>query len=570
MKLHTPSSYSTPLVFRLSFVTLARSLHPLVPCAAASLASSLLALQARADISLPAMFSDHMVLQSGCAVPVWGTAESNETVTVEFAGQKKTAETDAAGKWTVKLDPLTASAEARELSVTASPKSKVASRKVSDILVGEVWLCSGQSNMGFTVSRANDFDKEKAAANLPKIRMFTVASGTAVEPQENCKGQWAVCTPDSVGAFSAAAYFFGRDLHAKLGVPVGLINSSVGGTEIEAWTSLDAQKNVPEIKPTFDDWDKRIASWNPEAAKAQYEKQRAAWQAAVDAAKAASAAKSAEAAKPTDGAKTAAVPDKPLPREPRPLNDPRLDSNRPANLFNGKIAPLIPFAIKGAIWYQGESNADTVARGYAYRVELPLLIEDWRKRWGTEFPFAWVQLPEYIAHSSDGWCLVREAMLQSLRVPHTGMAVAMGLGDAHDIHPKRKQEVGHRLAEWALNTVYGGKSESSGPVYTGKKIDGGSVTISFSHATALTAIDGDSTASALSPLKGFVISGEDKQWKPATAKISGDKVVVTSPEVPHPVAVRYAWADNPEFNLYNAAGIPASPFRTDDWPIVAK
>ena len=494
--------------------------------------------KAGADITLPSFFSDHMVLQSGAPVPVWGTAEPEETVTVEFEGQKKTVQADTAGKWSVKLDPLSVNGVAHELSVTATPKSKVPIRKISDVLVGEVWLCSGQSNMGFTVNRAQDFDAEKAAATFPKIRMFTVTSGAAVEPQDKCRGQWAVCSPDTVGGFSAAAYFFGRDIQAKLGFPVGLINSSVGGTEIEAWISLDAQKNVPEVKPTLEDWDKRVASWKPEEAKAQFAKQQTTWQEAAAAAKAAG---------------------KPAPREPRIPVDPKLDPNRPANLYNGKIAPLIPYAIKGAIWYQGESNADTVPRGLAYRVELPLLIEDWRKRWGEAFPFAWVQLPDFNARNSEGWCLVREAMLQSLRVPQTGMAIALGLGEATDIHPTDKQDVGHRLALWALDTVYGGKGEWSGPLYTGNKIDGSAVTITFSHAEGLTAKGGAPA--------GFLIAGEDKQWKPATAKISGDQAIVSSPEVPHPVAVRYAWADNPAFNLYNAAGLPASPFRTDDWPL---
>jgi len=495
----------------------------------------------RADVSLPSLFSDHMVLQRAVPAPVWGTAAPGEEVKVEFGGQTKTTKADEKGKWSVKLDPLPVSFESRDLVVTGSAPSKNPQRKVSDVLVGDVWLCSGQSNMGFQVNRADNFEQEKTEANFPKIRLFTVASGAAVEPQENCRGGWAVCNPTTFAGFSAVGYFFGRDLHRKLGIPIGLINSSVGGTEIEAWTSLEAQKDVPEVKPTFETWDKKIASWNPENAKAQFEKEKVDWQARADAAKTAG---------------------KPTPRPPGIPTDPKFDSNRPANLFNGKIAPLIPFAIKGVIWYQGESNADTVERGLAYRVELPLMISDWRKRWGTDFPFAWVQLPEYTARSSDGWCLVREAMLRSLSVPNTGMAIAMGLGNVKDIHPTHKQEVAQRLADWALNTVYGGKGESSGPLYTGNKIDGANVTISFSHAGGLTSKDG-------AP-KGFVIAGEDKQWKPATAKIEGDKVVVSSAEVPHPVAVRFEWSDHPDFNLYNAAGLPASPFRTDDWPFAAK
>jgi sialate O-acetylesterase len=398
--------------------------------------------------------------------------------------------------------------------------------------------------MGFTVSRALNFEQEKTTADLPKLRMFTVLSGTAPQPEEDCKGKWVVCSPDAVASFSAAAYFFGRELHAKLNVPMGLINSSVGGTAIESWTSWDAQKDVPQLKFIFDSWDQRIAEFDPVKAKAAYENQKATWQTTADKAKA-------------EG--------KPAPVAPRAPGEPRKDPNRPANLFNGKIAPLVPYTFRGAIWYQGESNADTVERGAAYRLQLPLMIADWRKRWGNEFPFAWVQLPEYVARNSDGWALVQEAMLKSLKVPQTGMAVALGLGEIHDIHPKNKQEVGKRLATWALAEVYAKKSAKDapttamGPLFASSKIAGKEVTVTFTQAASLMAKDGE--------LKGFTIAGEDKQWKPATAKILKGAVVVSSPEVAKPAAVRYAWGSNPEFNLFNGAGLPASPFRTDDWPV---
>ncbi len=498
------------------------------------LAAALLAASAaRADVSLPTLFSDHMVLQRGVALPVWGWAEAGEEISVSIAGQTKTTKAGADGKWRVQLDKLSA----REpVTCTVKGKNEIV---INDVLAGEVWLCSGQSNMGFVVRSAENFEQEKAAADHPKLRMFIVTSGAATEPQEKCNGKWIVCTPDSVGGFSATAYFFGRELHAKLGAPVGLIHSSVGGTPIEAWTSLAAQKDVPEVKPIFESWEKRIATWDPAKAKADFEKQTADYPARAEKAKA-------------EG--------KPAPRKPTMPVEPTIDSHRPANLFNGKIAPLIPYAIKGAIWYQGESNAGSPAGGLAYRRQLPLLVADWRTRWGQgDFPFAWVQLPEYVNGSSDGWCLVREAMLQSLRLPHTGMAVALGLGEKHDVHPVKKQEVGRRLSLWALGAVYGGKGETSGPLYAGHKINGSDVTITFTHAEGLAAVGGE--------LKGFLIASEDREWKPALTKISGDKIVVSTPDGANAAAVRYAWANDPEWSLTNAAGLPASPFRTDDWPL---
>lgn len=438
----------------------------------------------------------------------------------------------ADGKWRVELQDLKTGEVA---ALTVKGRNTIT---VSDVLVGEVWLCAGQSNMGFRVSRAANFAQEKAAADQPQIRVFTVYSIGADEPQEKCVGKWVIATPETVGEFSAAAYFFGRELHAKLQVPCGMINSSVGGTPIEAWTSLEAQRGVPEVKPIFESWEQRFAAFDPEKAKADNARRKAAYEVAAARAKA--------EGKPVRGF--------------RPVPDPRADPKRPVNLFNGKIAPLIPFAIRGAIWYQGESNATNAASGLAYRKQLPLLVEDWRKRWGYEFPFAWVQLPELMRGDSQGWCLVREAMLQALKLPRTGMAVTLGLGELHDIHPPRKQEVAQRLAAWALAEVYGQKGAWGGPLYASHEIAGDNVTISFTHTEGgLVAKDGD--------LKGFLVAGEDRTWKPATAKIVGAKLVVSSAEVKSPVAVRYAWKDNPEFNLYNGAGFPASPFRTDDWTV---
>ncbi|MFA5190699.1 MAG: sialate O-acetylesterase [Verrucomicrobiia bacterium] len=523
-------------------------------------AVALLAPRAMADVTLPAIFSDHMVLQADAPVPVWGWAEPGEEVTVDLAGQKKTAKADANGKWMVKLNPMPASTEARILTV----RSRVTNResRVTDILVGEVWLCSGQSNMAMTVNRAKDFDKEKAAANLPKIRHFRESSAASPTPQAKGKGQWELCSPDAVGGFSATAYFFGRDLHCKLGVPVGLINSSVGGTPVEAWTSLQAQKDFAELKPLFESWEKRQATWNPDKAKAAYEKQLAAFKEAVKKDKSGAGKKR---------------------RAPRPPVEPRLDSHHPATLFNGKIAPWIPYAIRGAIWYQGESNA---GQGHLYQLQLSTMIKDWRARWGQgDFPFAWVQLPNFHAAQKQpvedtGWVLVREGMLKTLELPNTGMAITTDIGEADDIHPVNKQDVGKRLAMWALADVYKQKGvASSGPLACGHKINDSEVTITFKHTDGGLVVkigealvtpreDWPSTTlpeGGFGQIRGFAVAGADKQWHRAYAKIVGDTVVVKSLEVKQPVAVRYGWADNPDCNLFNRAGIPASPFRTDDW-----
>jgi sialate O-acetylesterase len=498
---------------------------------------ALLATNALADLKLPAVFCDHMVLQRGAAAPVWGWAEPGEEVSVTFAGQTKTAKAGSDGKWMVKLDPMPASAEPRDLTFSANPKSKIQNLKFTDILVGEVWLGSGQSNMAMTVNRARDFEQERAAANLPLVRMFKEESGPADAPQTIGKGQWTVCSPETVGGFSATLYFFGREVHRALDVPVGLINSSVGGTPIESWIDADAQRRTPELKAFFEAQTKTAKEFDAAAAKANYEKQLARWRVAAKEAKAAG---------------------KTPPRAPR---DPIAVRGRKGNvggLFNGKIAPLIPYAIRGAVWYQGEANAQP-NKAQFYQYHLPLLVKDWRARWGSEFPFAWAQLPNF-TRPGEYWMLVREAMLRSLAVPNTGMAITIDIGDPKDIHPKNKQEVGRRLSLWALGTVYKQKvAVTSGPLPAGHKIRGSEVALSFKHT------DGGLVAKGGGELKGFQIAGADKAWKPAQAKIAGDRVIVSSADVKQPVAVRYAWEPNPVCNLFNGASLPASPFRTDAW-----
>lgn len=483
-----------------------------------------------ADVTLPAIFSDHMVLQADAPVPVWGTAGAGEQVTVTTGGQTKATTADPAGKWSVTLDKLKAG-EATTLTVKGNNLITI-----QDVLVGEVWLCSGQSNMAWKVPQAKDYTKEQPAANYPKLRMFTEGSGGAGEAQRQGKGQWLVCTPENVAAFSATAYFFGRHLHQQLGQPLGLVVSCVGGTPIESWISPEAQRTLPEMKSRFDALDARMARYDPAAAKAAKEKEIAEWKEAAAKAKA-------------EG--------KPVPQAPNPNYDPRAGS--PGNLFNGKIAPLIGYAIRGAIWYQGESNAMTPEGGRLYAKQLPLLIRDWRTRWGQgDFPFAWVQLPNFQNERFRGWREVRESMLKTLSVPNTGMAITLDLGESTNIHPKHKQEVGQRLALWALAKVYGQEIPFSGPLPAGHEVRGSEIVVNFDHSEGLEAKGGGEVT-------GFDIAGEDKQWHPASARIDGGKIIVSSAAVTKPVAVRYAWEDDPKFNLFNAAGIPASPFRTDEW-----
>ena len=449
-----------------------------------------------ADVRLPAIFSDHMVLQQGVTVPIWGWAAPGEEVSVSIAGQTKSNRADAQGKWKVELDKLK---PGDPLMLVVKGKNTLT---VHDVLVGEVWLGSGQSNMTRTTKMAKDFEKEKAASNLPRIRMFRVGADPSAPDQPNCRGSWKVCSPETVGDFSGVLFFFGRELYRSLDLPVGLIHSSVGGTAIELWTNLDAQRAAPELKEYV-----------------------AAMMLRTNAA-------------PANGKKAPAPP-------------------KPGRLFDQLIAPIIPYAMRGIVWYQGEANGKTVEMARRYEYQLPLLITDWRTRWGNELPFGYVQLPNLA--NGENWPLVREAMLKTLKLPKTGMAITVDIGEPNDVHPHNKEEVGRRLSLWALGAVYQ-KSvpATSGPLPAANKVQGSDLVLSFKNTQGgLVAKGGE--------LRGFTVSGEDRQWHPASARISGEQVLVSSAEVKKPVAVRYAWAANPDCNLYNGAGLPASPFRTDDW-----
>ena len=434
---------------------------------------------ARGEVSLASVFADHMVLQRGRAVPVWGSAAAGEQVGVSIGKQTRSTKADAAGLWKVMLEAMPAGGP-HQLVIRATN-----TLKVTDVLVGEVWLASGQSNMAMPVRRCRDAKAEQEAANFPKIRMFTVKRSAKLAPQADCQGQWQICSSKTVGGFSGAAYFFGRRLHAELGVPVGLINSSWGGTAIEAWTSLDVQKPDSRLASVFAPW----------------------------------------------------------------KNKPAANRNKPANLYNGMIQPLVGYGIRGAIWYQGERNSKSVSAARLYRHQLPLLINDWRKRWGQggpeNFPFFWVQLPNFKARQADpnpvtSWAVMRESMQQVLKQPATGMAVTIDVGEARDIHPKNKQDVGHRLAQVALAVAYRKGLVPMGPLMRSVTIEDSRVRVQFDHVDEKLVMRGKGTE-----VTGFAVAGPDKVFHPATAKIDGKTVLVKSGMVPDPIAVRYAFGDNP-------------------------
>jgi len=483
----------------------------------------LFSFSAQAAITLPAVFSDHMVLQSGKPVPVWGTADANAEVTVAIAGQKKTAKADANGQWSLKLDALTVTAEPQTLTI--------GDKTINDVLIGEVWLGSGQSNMGLQVQGAKDYEASKAAANVPLIRVFTESSPSAATAQSQGKGAWVVCAPETVGHFSATLYFFGRNLYDVFKQPLGLINSSVGGTPIESWISPEAQHASAELKPFFEALKQEDAAFDEAKVKAVYERQVKKWAEEVKQAKAGG---------------------KPAPRKPRDPIATRQRKGDVGGLFNGKISPLIPYAIRGAIWYQGEANTNGPKPPF-YQAQLTLLAKDWRTRWNDEFPFAWVQLPNF-TRAGEGWPIVREQMLNALStIPNSGMAITLDIGMPKNIHPTNKQEVGRRLAQWALGEVYHKEvPDTSGPLIDSATVKGGAFVLTFKHAKGL---------NAKGELGEFEVAGADGQWQAADAKIDGETVVVSCKTVAEPKQVRYAWKDNPAATLFNGAGIPASPFR---------
>ncbi len=652
------------------------------------LACLILSNQALGEIKLPSLIGDHMVLQQGMKVHLWGWASAGEKVTATLNNQKAETQTAKDGTWSVYLKPMKAGGP---YDLTLTGKNTLV---VKDVLVGEVWVGSGQSNMWLPVSQVNNAAEEIAAAKYPMIRQFTVPNVAAAAPTKNLGGAWSVCSPETVSGFSATAYFFGRKLHQDLKVPIGLINSSWGGTNAQTWTPLDVFKSVPELKhfedyigiskndlsaankkflAKLDEWEKATHRNNPVNigfqdgwAKPEYNDQD--WAAidlpgsfdnlngnenfdgvawfrkvvtlpsdwagkdldlglgAIDdydttyfnGTKVGSigvetlhpystprnykvpgflvkagrnviavrafdnfwmgcfAGPAQEMAIRLTGKKDSAaigVSGKwgakieqeihPIHRELGKPREPVRAGNvlAPGALYNAMIHPLTPYAIRGALWYQGEREACD-GNPYDYRVLLPGMIQGWRNAWGQgDFPFLYVQLPNYMAvtpkPSESCWAELREAQMLTLKYPNTGMAVTIDIGDTVDIHPKNKQDVGKRLVLWALAKTYGQKVVYSGPLYKSMNAEGNKIRIRFEFADGGLKAKGDK-------LTGFAVAGKNKKFVWAEAKIEGDSVVVWSDKVSAPAAVRYAWADNPICNLYNNAGLPASPFRTDE------
>ena len=657
-----------------------------------------------ADVTVPSIFSEHAVLQKLGKVPIWGKADPAEKVTVTL--DKVTASTQAGpdGKWRVNLDLS---------GIGQGPFSLVIAGKntltIPDVVVGDVWVCSGQSNMAFHLSDALAAKEEIAGSANPMLRNFDVGLGTKPTPQDECRGVWTVASPEKSGSFSAVGYFFGKKLQRELKVPVGLIHTSWGGTPVEAWMSAEGLSKDPDLKAGMDrrvkyveDYPKLLAEYGTQLESWQQKYQRA------DKPTANLADYVADTV-PSEGWKTVTLPAKfqalglpnagamwlrkkvqmandpashgdmllvlgiikgfetvylngqkiseatpkitsmgekrvikllpaqlkegentlcvriynpaqglevLLPTGPRlggvPLSKeweakaeyefPALDQQtlasfpvapsmpeapfvRSTHLFNAMINPLIPYGIKGAIWYQGESNAD---RAFQYRTALSLMISDWRSRWEVgDFPFYLCQLANYMGKLNEprdsDWAELRESQAKTLAIPNTGMAVLVDIGEEANIHPKNKKDAGERLALVALAKTYGKNIPYSGPTYDAMSVEGDKVRLKFQHLDGgldakpvpetfqPTSTAPDTTRklvrnSPQSELEGFMICGEDRHWKWADAKIDGATVVVSSPAVPKPVAVRYAWENNPTCNLYNKAGLPAVPFRTDDFP----
>jgi sialate O-acetylesterase len=488
------------------------------------LCSLLLAIAAAADVTLPSALADHMVIQRGVPVHVWGIASAQENVTVTFRGETKSTNADELGRWSLYLAPGEAGGP---FAMTVKSTNTIT---LNDVLVGDVWVASGQSNMEFPMKELLNAYAEIAGAQYPKIRIFRVEHRPSSYPRSDVAAQtWAACTPEGVADSSAVAYYFARDLYQKNNVPIGLLETFWGGTPAESWTSLRGLSADASLMPVFAERTHMVEEQETTVLRLQKE-DRDLEQAAVQA--------RAEG-KPVLG---------------RPWH-PDFDAWAPAALFNGMVAPLTRFPIRGVIWYQGEANAGRTAALYGR--QLRTLIGDWRREWDLgDFPFLIVQLANWNAGADSNWPEVRDGQRQTLSLKNTGMAVTIDIGDAEDIHPKDKRDVGLRLALAARAIAYGEKIEWSGPLYRQLTKEDHALRVWFDHANGMNAKNG--------PLVGFEIAGADGKYVPADARIEGESVVVSSASVTEPVSVRYGWAANPTCNLYNREGLPASPFRSGE------
>lgn len=479
---------------------------------------------AHADVTLPSVLADHMVIQREVPVHVWGMAAEHEKVMVTFRGETQSTVADDLGRWSLYLLPGEAGGPF-QLTVKAANMITL-----QDVLVGDVWVASGQSNMEFPMTELTNASTEIAAAQYPKIRIFMVEHRPADFPRADVDARtWVACTPESVAKSSAVAYYFARELHQRLNIPFGLIESFWGGTPAESWTSLGALSTDASLMPVFARRNDMVAE--EEVTRLQRKHEEREYQKAVAAAKA--------AGKP----------------EPGRSWHPDFAAWAPAALYNGMIAPLTHFSIRGVIWYQGEANSGPPATLYGRQLET--LIRDWRHAWNVgDFPFLIVQLANWNTDPEGLWPEVREGQRKALALKNTAMAVTIDIGDAVDIHPKDKRDVGLRLALGARAVAYGEKIEWSGPLYRQLTREEHGLRVWFDHANGLGAKGG--------PLVGFEIAGADGKFVAADATIDGATVVVSNALVKDPVSVRYAWAANPTCNLYNREGLPASPFRAPE------
>jgi sialate O-acetylesterase len=498
----------------------------------------LAALVAHADVRLAGIFSDNMVLQREMKVPVWGWAAPGEAVAVSCNGQQVAVKADEKGAWKATLAPMK---EGGPYDLTVAGANTVT---LKNVLVGDVWICSGQSNMEMSLYGCAGGTAEAQAANLPNIRVFTIARCGDITPQADCTGtKWqALTTYNVTGSTYGAAYYFAKDLQQKLNVPIGLVQCAWSGSVAEGWCSRETLEADPDLKPLMQATDNTMQSYARDFQE-KYLPALHEWGTAAEVAKAA-------------GKPLPTPPTRTIPQDPRNAGGAAYMATL---MYYGEIKPIAPFAMKGVIWYQGESNAFRPSA--QYRKLFPAMIRCWRETWGQgDFPFLFVQLASYMARAADPgesqWAELREAQAMALYLPNTAMATAIDIGEAASIHPLNKADVGKRLALCALGTVYGEKIEYSGPVFAGMVVEGNKIRIKYTHLGGGLTVKGDT-------LKGFSICGADKKYVWADAVVDGDTVLVSSPQVPEPKAVRYAWTHNPECNLYNKAGLPATPFRTD-------
>ena len=498
------------------------------------------------EIKTPSVIGDNMVLQQNQKNPIWGWDNPAETIIVKIAGQSHKTKADSNGYWKVTLDPMKASSSPKKMTIQGS-----SSLTYENILIGEVWLCSGQSNMGWSLGQADDKDLEAMSAKFPNLRLISIPQVGTQEPQNDFNGKWEETTPDSAISFSAVGYLFGRRLHQILDVPVGLIDNAWGGSACEAWIPRDRLNKLPVAKPYMDQWKKTEADYDFEKLQAAYNEKLKVWQAKATAAR--------KAGKPVLGGR------------PRPPRNQMTGQHRPANLYNGVLNPIIGYGIKGAIWYQGESNSN---RAHAYREVFPLMIQSWRDAWKQgHFPFYWVQLADFQNEQdqpiSENWPELREAQTFTLdKLKNVGEAVIIDVGEGRDIHPRNKQTVANRLLRNALAKDYSYDLPHQSPRYKSMEIKGNKATITFDYIGA-----GLYCFDTREPV-GFAICGKDQKFVWADAKLIGkDKVEVWSDKIKEPVAVRYAWMNNPVCNLFRKDGsvtLPVTPFRTDDFPMLTK